>query len=367
MEERSLCRTIAGKAPAVWAVAILCLCLVGALVIQGVQQAQASVDVGKQDCSISVALNQELPEQPEEFVFDVYRIADAVADEGYDSYHFSIPENSSFKALDNLLAQATGADDASSADANGALAQAAARIALVENPGAGLYAENVASIADQLDTGLYLVIPHGRNIDNFVREVNGNLVTIAQSPLFEFSFAPMLISVPSRMSNGTNSTANTDVAWNYHISAEAKAQVAKRFGSLEIVKDLPTYENTDPATFVFQIEAYDNEAMTGTAVYSNVVSITFTNAGTRTELLENVIPAGSWVRVTEVYSGAVYEVQSAAEATATITADQVAQVAFTNTYNGTGNRGGAITNTFAYGDNNRWQWTPIADQGEVQE
>ena len=70
---------------------------------------------------------------------------------------------------------------------------------------------------------------------------------------------------------------------------------------------------------------------------------------------------GAHVTVTEIYSGAVYNLVTADTQTAVIPANDVVSVAFTNDYNNTNKGGGAVTNQFDYGEDNNWGWTQISD------
>ena len=70
-------------------------------------------------------------------------------------------------------------------------------------------------------------------------------------------------------------------------------------------------------TFVFQIEGTDEN---GETVYSNVAATTHSSAGTVDAVAER-IPAGTRVTVTEVYSGASYELVSQGTQEGLITAD----------------------------------------------
>ena len=55
-----------------------------------------------------------------------------------------------------------------------------------------------------------------------------------------------------------------------------KPERSERYGSLEIVKTLQTYETKDPATCVLQVEATLGEGESAQKVYSDVVSLSFT-------------------------------------------------------------------------------------------
>lgn len=65
----------------------------------------------------------------------------------------------------------------------------------------------------------------------------------------------------------------------------------------------------------------------------------------------------------EVYSGASYTLVSEGTQTATIVANEVASVAFTNDYDETNRGGGSVTNHFANSEEEGWGWTPIPDSG----
>ena len=95
------------------------------------------------------------------------------------------------------------------------------------------------------------------------------------------------------------------------------------------------------------MEAYKDETK-AEVVYSNVVRLSFTGAGSQSTVLADVIPVGAYVEVTEVYSGASYSLVGEATATAVIQAAETAQVSFTNEYNSSGNQGGAATNHFVF-------------------
>ena len=123
-----------------------------------------------------------------------------------------------------------------------------------------------------------------------------------------------------------------------------------RAGSLEIVKNLATYNVNDPAVFVFQIEAEKD----GENVYSDVVTMVFTGAGQKKVVLDK-IPAGATVKVTEIYSGASYEVTSAAEQTVTVSAEAVVSVEFHNDHSTTNHGGGGVNNHFTYDAEDGWQ------------
>lgn len=190
-----------------------------------------------------------------------------------------------------------------------------------------------------------------------------NIATIANSKRYVYKFLPELISLPSKQvvdeaGNPVNTTAgNGD--WIYNMDATLKPERAPRFGSLEIVKGLATYDQSTPAVFVFRVEAM----LDGENVYSNVVTISFTEPGEQKVLIEKQIPVGAEVTVTEVYSGASYEITSAQEQNATIDAVDVASVTFTNDHSTTTHGGGGVNNHF-YNNGDGWNLTdpePVND------
>ena len=71
------------------------------------------------------------------------------------------------------------------------------------------------------------------------------------------------------------------------------------------------------------------------------------------------LPAGSIITVTEVYSGASYELMSDVSKTLTILADTVVEAEFANTYNEGLNGGTGLVNSFSY-NSDTGVWTHSA-------
>ena len=119
-----------------------------------------------------------------------------------------------------------------------------------------------------------------------------------------------------------------------------------KYGSLTITKLLPTYEDSESATFTFNVVATLKDADgNDQVVYSNVVALTLSAAGSTSETL-TYIPAGSHVVVTETNHGAHYELDSTNPMETTIEADVTVGVDFTNKYNPIITGGHGIENTF---------------------
>lgn len=200
-----------------------------------------------------------------------------------------------------------------------------------------------SAVIDGLKPGMYLVVPQDTfNADATVKYV----------------LTPYLTALPS--SEYTLTGTGSD-EWQYEREIFLKGEAEPQFGKLTIQKTLANYNAAlGPMTCVFQIDGSDAQ---GDVVYSNVVSITLSDANPVSETIEN-IPAGLKVRVTEVYAGASYEVVGDNLKETTIVSDagveagrDQASVSFANQYNG-GNRGGyGVTNEFTVLENGDWEWT----------
>lgn len=199
---------------------------------------------------------------------------------------------------------------------------------------------------------------------------------IVTTECYQYQFQPYLISLPD---NAYARTDDSSDEWIYEVSVGLKPEKLDRYGDLIIKKTLDVYNATNPnATFVFQVEAAKTDVDTSISkvVYSNVVSLEFTEAGTQEMRIEK-IPAGAVVTVTEVYSGASYKLTSEKEQTATIlassvydilpmdpdSAEETAAVEFSNTHSDVPHGGSGVVNNFTWKDNS-WSWTPIGEQAE---
>jgi hypothetical protein len=185
----------------------------------------------------------------------------------------------------------------------------------------------------------------------------------AVSENYEYSFTPYLVALPN---NYYDTTGSDDWVYEDRSEITLKAEENDRYGDLVIQKTLPVMNaSLGNASFVFQIEAVKE----GEKVYSDVVAMTFDQAGTDSITVEK-IPAGAQVTVTEVYSGASYTASGGTERTAQIVANYDLEgtktgtpvsVAFTNDYkNGTVGGNGVINhfeNTAGEDESANWQWT----------
>ncbi|MCI9485383.1 MAG: hypothetical protein HFI64_00105 [Lachnospiraceae bacterium] len=341
-----------------------CLCLFGTLV--GGAAGEETIDVSK-NCSLTV---HESDSTDEKFladlreagvVLDLYKVADVEKVAGYDTYSYSALEP--YENLDLGTKERTQDDW-------DRLAQEAARLALSEGSSAKPAAEGRKSgeVVEKLDDGsdlgcgLYLLVARGEDLTEYTDvaetpEGGGEqMVTIARSARHTYRFKPQLISLPMKGvdADGNVNTANAG-PWLYGVTVSLKPSQERRFGSLRIVKTLRTYETKEPGMFVFRIEA----VLDGETVYSDVESLIFTAAGQQTIELVDKIPAGADVTVTEVYTGAAYELQTEESRTVQIAADSFVETDFTNDYTGDRKGGHGIVNQFDYsgtGEFDGWVW-----------
>ncbi|MCI8625427.1 MAG: hypothetical protein HFI40_03970 [Lachnospiraceae bacterium] len=231
--------------------------------------------------------------------------------------------------------------------------------------------------------GIYLLIARGADLEQVSDytmlvekdEEETVLVTIAKSAQYTYEFAPLLVfrsdtgetpegsggseSNPGNPEGGGTTGSDTGSSGSEVVLKPGRVE---RYGSLEIVKTLLTYKAPSPATFVFSIEAVQADGM---VVYSDVISLTFTEAGQKSVRIDH-IPVGSKVSVREVYSGSSYTLVSDAEQVVTIPASGTATAAFVNDYNKRQNEGYGITNHFEYGIDpetgiSGWEWIQLED------
>lgn len=372
MEKRSLCWDSMHKRLALFVVAILSLCLLGSLIIQGVQKAQA-VDVNRSDYSITANLSQPTEgqgtDQPENMVYKLYKVADALPLSGFDA--FTLGATSQFSSLSAQVDQLNNALASNDSNAQTqmfeALAQSAAAVLADSETIAPNKTASIGTTASGLNAGLYLLV--ATNADGsgagVVRDKGGSFVSYAYSGATRFTFNPQLVTVPTKAPlDGVSITSNPG-DWIDSVDVTLKYEKSV---SLRIIKNLPEIEQIvgvpEDATFVFNIEGMKD----GVVEYSNVATIKFDKAGSNSVVLD-YIPSGLTLVIKESYSGTSYQPSSENTVTITpedqngiLTADGIMQVEFTNTYNGNSNRGGSVVNSF---ENTSGDWVWSKD-GQVQ-
>ena len=206
--------------------------------------------------------------------------------------------------------------------------------------------------ATGLDTGLYLVD-------------TPKVIT----PNYTYTFTPYLVSLPTNnyySGNGASDDWIYDLTKEYNSAVGLKPEQHVRYGNLVINKELVDHNATfgNNATFVFQIDitTLDNKKET------RIEELTFDAAGSHSVTIEK-IPAGSHVTVTEVYSGASYELASAKSQETDIIANpeketevefKPAEVSFINKHDGRTNGGYGVKNNFKLDENGQYQYTKPA-------
>ena len=208
--------------------------------------------------------------------------------------------------------------------------------------------------ATGLDTGLYLVD-------------TPKVIT----PNYTYTFTPYLVSLPTNnyySGNGASDDWIYDLTKEYNSAVGLKPEQHVRYGNLVINKELVDHNATfgNNATFVFQIDIRTLDEKTET----RIEELTFDAAGSHSVTIEK-IPAGSHVTVTEVYSGASYELASAKSQKTDIIANpekksevefRPAEVSFINKHNGRTNGGYGVKNNFKLDENGQYQYTEPAEK-----
>ena len=206
--------------------------------------------------------------------------------------------------------------------------------------------------ATGLDTGLYLVD-------------TPKVIT----PNYTYTFTPYLVSLPTNnyySGNGASDDWIYDLTKEHNSAVGLKPEQHVRYGNLVINKELVDHNATfgNNATFVLQIDitTLDNKKET------RIEELTFDAAGSHSVTIEK-IPAGSHVTVTEVYSGASYELASAKSQETDIIANpeketevefKPAEVSFINKHDGRTNGGYGVKNNFKLDENGQYQYTKPA-------
>ncbi len=193
-------------------------------------------------------------------------------------------------------------------------------------------------VSSSISTGLYLITAEPMDTEEY-----------------HYEFTAGLVSLPN---NEFISTGEGSDTWIYDdVEVMLKATRTPLTGNLEITKTLQTY-NPELGTpmFVFTIEAVKD----GETVYSDTIALAFDNAGQKSAKVTD-IPAGAKVTVTEVYSGAGYQLTSDPAVTIDrIVSGETANASFTNDTNGKKQYGTGIVNHFHY-DGTGYTWTQLED------
>lgn len=357
------------------------------LTLTGPGIGRASAVTLNQECSLTVTPGNYEDLADADVVIDLYKVADAAAVPEYDTYTFRL--TGAYAGLDSAevlgdMTKITNEDYQAIAQEAAALTLASEGISVAKAVDGQPAGSPITETRDgKLASGLYLLIARGADLTDkadylkhIAAEADGKtgtkLATIANSDEYTYTFEPQLVALPSCIvldADGTapgNQTSNNEVPWQYDLAVTLKPEQTLRFGVLEIVKNLEAYEADEAASFVFRVDAYQDDSKTK-LLYSGVHPVTFSGAGVQSIRVENLIPAGAYVEVSEDYPGPDYRLQGSALQTAVIPAPDngdYASVTYTNAYQGSTTYGGAITNHFEYhagggeaGGEAGWNWT----------
>ncbi len=413
------------------------------------------VDVENRDCSMTIKCSASSEEDKQmldeaDIVVDIYRVGKAIPDDMYDTYHwesldpvgdFVLPEDTDragwrqvTNELTNLVLGAPSSESGltqwnPNASDSGSLVSSFKDFNEVKDEdkldSSWKTTVKLGTPVTGLKSGIYLLIPHGNNIADYVSANKISLedesgegstavaadpvsnpastastIMLARSSRRTYQFAPELIALPTKApnENGEINTANYPYEWLYDLTEDAETAAGKRDlsivlkpaqlgvgGQLTIVKDLIDYEQrikegktvTDDATFVFEVTAYENEeaykrfkegGVQPTLLYHDYVSITFREPREKSAIVED-IPVGAFVVVEEVYSGRSYSATiDPAVHTTTIVANDTAVVHFDNEYDDRPGGGGSLTNVFTYngsGWNNPTRWSDNSTEATI--
>ncbi len=287
-------------------------------------------------------------------VLDIYKIADAAGTPGTADFTWTPAEGFEALVMDD--------EDWTAA------AQEALRMALtstngitVETVQPAVKAVPAGEAVSLADPGLYLVIPHGSGLTDYLvtvktAEVSGtgeaNLATIARSRTAQYTFSPQIVSLPGKEEK--DALTDDSGTWLNDMNLVMKYSTSDLYGKLKIQKTLLSFETKDPATFVFRVDGYKDGYDTGERIYSDVVSIVFDGAQIRSAELTD-ISLDAYVTVTEIYSGTVYYAADGEIRQIQIKADQENKVSFSNDYIPASRGGGSVTNRFSF-DREENQW-----------
>ena len=315
----------------------LAICLLVTLALTGV--AAWADEWGSGPKTVTVSAIDDFKEdiatisEEKEIVVDVIKIATATRNSQYLAYDYALIEPF---ASDEELA---------SSFANGDWATVAEKaVEVVKNSSVPSAADGKLDTQIYLNTtesegdGVYLVLPHGADQETTSLK--------AYSPVYEYTFNPSIIALPTKDGVDENSALNSAYgAWIPDARIVFKADRDPRFGTLRITKNVTDFSG-EPATFVFHVVSEATDTAKEGELYDNYASVYYDGTDANFTELGHV-PAEIKVKVTEVYTGGRYEATSDDQST-TIVANSTVEVTFTNRSNGSGKPGHGIENHFVY-------------------
>ena len=298
---------------------------------------------------------------------DFYKLADAVEDPVFDTYGYAFK-----KGFEGVANEEEMKDP--NAEVWSKIGDRASTLIFGENPVEITPVTKEFPLSDgdkcELESGLYLVIPHDDNGLPVMGE-DGKVTSYVDTPVFRYIYSPVIVTMPSTHER-TDEPAMTSggIGWTNDITVVLKPEKEYRLGQLRIVKSLTSFESRTAATFVFSVDAWlpqdvDENGNPTKYCYNNAVSITF-NPGSLEdqEVSLDGIPGSAIVEVKEIYSGASYKLINTEWSADdhVISAEDILTVTFTNEHTHEDRTGYGINNHFDKVDDN-WQWLNPNEQG----
>lgn len=354
-------------------------------------------DNGTTDGKITVKLQDTAPEDlknylsahSSELILDIYKVADAVKDSNYDTYTYRPVTGFAVDGYDlNTYNGLKEFDTDKWKDLSQEL------ITIVKNSTSSI-AHDTATYNVQktgLHHGLYLILAHGDMRDYYetttetipaTEEGKADTVITETATVFEtdthrYLFRPILLAIPSTVDNNLTPTTTDKTPWKYELDVYLKPSAKPLYGSLVINKVVQELNDRHigsnpitPVTVVFRITGWkSSEKKTDEKVYSNVASITIP---TGSPVTLDHIPVGTYVEVTEEYTGAGYTrvlAEGEQEVLSAVIPDpdkSPAQATFTfkDTYDDRLKKGYGIMNTFTKTETDNWSWKNDAGQSSA--
>ena len=284
---------------------------------------------------------------------DLYLIAPAVEDPTNDSYSYTFAAGSAFAGLKTSIEAALETDPTKPATTRedmlksfSPIAQSAADLVkgstTITPTSAQPAAADATSITvEHLPAGMYLLILRGADLAKdetatgyftTAKKVGGGqsgeyedptkpgqdvtiTVTRAITNGYEFQFEPQIITLPTKMDGNTQSYNTAYGVWSDTLHITAKPDWKPRNGILKITKTLTNYADLseadgeqsyfEPMTFTFSVVGRDKQGEGATEVYRKVVALSVNEpVDVILGATLTVIQVGSWVTISEIYSGA---------------------------------------------------------------
>lgn len=301
---------------------------------------------------------------------DIYKIANAEADEAYETFNYTLIAPFATTEMSAMLDMAldsdyddgehwNGGEHWNDAESKEYAAKTAWDILLEQKPSpvasGRMYVDGASAYASipLEDDGLYLIVPHGSNVTEISAVANGMYG--------RYAFAPSLIAMPTKYNDGYESSSVLEGeissaypgGWQKQVRVGLKVSVEPLYGNLEIVKNVTEFRG-DPVSFTFLVESTEHSPY----VYREYVTVHLSEGTQAIGYAEN-IPAGTIVTVTENYEGpgyALVDSDSSPEKKFTIVSSEsvaagyavMPSATFTNT---------PVDDTPGRGINNKYEWS----------